>query len=372
VTRRVVHVIDRLGVGGAEYLLVTAAQQAPRVGWDLTVLTLGPAQQSPVPDLLRELGVAVEEVHSQSGRSLLDPARAVRLRARLAELQPEVVHTHLAYSNTLAPRLSPRGVPVVTTLHNVGGGVRSGQAARDRLERWSLRRGSDVLLGVGPAVAAAQSARLGRPVHVLVNPVAPPPPIEPDDVRDARRALLAGSDGPLLLAAGRLNEQKGFDDLLRAFAAVAASRPDAVLAIAGRGHLADELEKLSADLGLGGSVRFLGPRDDLRTLMRAADLFVSSSRWEGLPLVLLEVMEAGTPLVATDVGDVAYAVGDAALLVPASAPDALSAAVLEVLGDPAGAGARSAAGRERVARRHSAEAWADATEDVYRTAGGRS
>lgn len=371
-TRRIVHVIDRLGVGGAEYLLVTAAQQAAAAGWELHVVSLGEAPQSPVPAMLADLDVPVIPVISSARRTLFDVARARRLREVLRSLRPDVVHTHLAYSNTLGPLLAPSSVPVVATLHNTMGGQRDGQEHRDRLEGWSLRHRVDLLIGVGPAVAQQQQLRLGRPVEILPNPVSPLGDVPAGAIGAARDELLGRSPGPLLLAAGRLTEQKAFDDLLRAFSVVVESSPGAVLALAGRGHLRDPLEKLAADLGIAASVRFLGPRDDLRVLMRAADLMVSSSRWEGLPLVLLEVMDAGTPLVATDVGDVRYAVGDTAVLVPPAQPEVLAAAVTGLLADPGRAGALAEAARARVAERHSPAVWASAADALYsRVAGAR-
>jgi len=134
----------------------------------------------------------------------------------------------------------------------------------------------------------------------------------------------------LVLTVGRLVEQKNHGLAIRALARV----PDAVLAIAGDGPLRPSLERVAAEEGVNGRVRFLGVRPDVRALMGDADAIVLSSRWEGLPLSALEALASGTPLVATDVRGLRELVTDGqdALLVPEE-PEALAAALGRVLDD---------------------------------------
>src|SRR5690606_29536186 len=102
----------------------------------------------------------------------------------------------------------------------------------------------------------------------------------------------------------RLNPQKDHLSLLSAFAQVHASFPSAVLWIAGDGALRARLEEAAEVLGIKERVSFLGRRDDAPELIEAADIFVLSSAWEGLPVALIEAMARGPPPVATSVGDV--------------------------------------------------------------------
>ena len=129
-----------------------------------------------------------------------------------------------------------------------------------------------------------------RKLSVIGNPVAPAVGGPP--------ASLPGS--PALLAVGRLMAQKGFDVLIRALPAVAERLPGVTLAIAGDGPDRSALAELAARAGVAERVHFLGFRADVRALMRAADLVVSASRYEGFPNVLLEALAEGTPVVATD------------------------------------------------------------------------
>lgn len=107
------------------------------------------------------------------------------------------------------------------------------------------------------------------------------------------------SDEPVIVAAGRLTAQKGFDKLLRAFA-VLRGRCRVRLAILGRGGLEAELMELSKILGISDSVRFLGFQSNHLKYIRAAKVFVLSSVWEAMPMVLAETMVIGTPIVSFD------------------------------------------------------------------------
>jgi glycosyltransferase involved in cell wall biosynthesis len=151
-----------------------------------------------------------------------------------------------------------------------------------------------------------------------------------------------------VLAAGRLAPQKGFGVLLEAAAAWRDLDPMPLVVIAGDGPLAGELRARAAELGV--DVLFLGRRDDVPALLRAAAVFVLPSHWEGQPLVLPEALRAGTPVVATRVGGVPGLAGeDAALLVPGGDARALAAAVRSVLTDAALAARLRAAAASRVA-----------------------
>lgn len=116
---------------------------------------------------------------------------------------------------------------------------------------------------------------------------------------EARRALGLAADAPLFLTVARMTAQKGHDVLLEAFARLAEEKPDAALLLAGDGPERARLAGLAARLGIEGSVRFLGRRDDVPDLMAAADFLVLPSLFEGLPLALLEAMAARLAVIAT-------------------------------------------------------------------------
>jgi len=140
---------------------------------------------------------------------------------------------------------------------------------------------------------------------------------------------------PLVLAVGRHVAQKGFDLLLHAWVAVQAQMPAARLRIVGEGPLRNLLQRLSQDLGVAGSVQWLPPTPQVQSHFRAAQIFVLPSRYEGMPLALLEAQALGVPAVAFDcpTGPAEVLSAETGVLVPAGDTAALSAALLKLLAD---------------------------------------
>jgi len=183
----------------------------------------------------------------------------------------------------------------------------------------------------------------------LPNFVHPPthPPL-------SRVGLDTPLDAPLLLAMGRLHENKAFDVLLRALPDV----PDAWLWIAGEGPEAAALKGLARDLGVAGRVRFLGWRDDSDALMRAADIFICPSRHEPLGNVVLEAWAAEKPVIATAAAGPAQLLGDdeRGVLVAVDQAVELSRAIVDLMADPDRALRLAAAGRAAYEREFTEEA----------------
>jgi len=138
------------------------------------------------------------------------------------------------------------------------------------------------------------------------------------------------------LTAGRLTAAKDYPNLLRAFAHLHCEETRSQLWIAGESNsrMSKTLEILAEQLHLGSSVQRLGLRDDMPALLDAADAFVLSSAWEGMPLVVGEAMAMEKPVVATDVGGVRELAGDVGHVVPPGNPQALAAAMLRVMHTP--------------------------------------
>jgi glycosyltransferase involved in cell wall biosynthesis len=165
--------------------------------------------------------------------------------------------------------------------------------------------------------------------------------IRPFEIRDGERAAARKKLGLrpedfFLLAVGRLVYEKGHEFLVRAMPAVVQAHPNILAGICGAGPLFDDLQAQISALALDEKVRLLGQWEDVRELLAAADAFVLPSRWEGLPMALLEAMMAGLPVVAARVQGVDEVIenGVQGLLVPLESPEELSKAILQLLQDP--------------------------------------
>ena len=165
-----------------------------------------------------------------------------------------------------------------------------------------------------------------------------------------RAQLGAPADETVLLSVCRLEEQKGVEVLLRAFAEV--SNNAVWLWIAGDGPLRAELETLAQTLGIAPRVRFLGYRRDVPQLLQAADIFVLASRYEAMPLSILEALAAGLPCVVTDTGENALLIEDGVHghVVPINQPETLAAALRQLLQAPEQRHAMARAARDKAAQ----------------------
>jgi glycosyltransferase involved in cell wall biosynthesis len=310
---------------------------------------------------------------SDRPRPARDAAAVLRLRRLLAGQTPDVVHAHGTRAGAFAaaalrrparrrPRDARPGPALVVTMHNAPpAGVLAGLIYRS-LERVIARRADEVLCA--SADLADRMRKLGaRGVGRAVVPSPATAPPSAAEVRQAR-ADIGASGRPVVLAVGRLAEQKGFGVLLDAAAAWQDAVPRPLTVIAGEGPLAGEL-KAAAERS-GTDAVFLGARRDVPALLAAADVVVVPSMWEARALIVQEALLAGRPLVATRVGGIPELTGeDGALLVPPSDAGQLAAAVLAVLRAPGLAGRLATAALARAAALPSETDAVNAAAAVY-------
>jgi glycosyltransferase involved in cell wall biosynthesis len=162
---------------------------------------------------------------------------------------------------------------------------------------------------------------------------------------------------PVVGIVAKLSSVKGHDRFLRAAADVARSREDVRFLVVGEGSRRAELVRIAGDLGISGSIHFVGARDDVPSLLRLMDVFVLSSSSEGSPQAVAEAMAAGVAVVAPRVGGVPDMVedGSSGLLVEPGDASATAGAVLEILSDPARGDQMGRRGRELARERYDIE-----------------
>jgi glycosyltransferase involved in cell wall biosynthesis len=169
--------------------------------------------------------------------------------------------------------------------------------------------------------------------------------------------------GPLVVAVGRLSRQKGFDILFHALAEL----PGVPLLLIGDGPERNDLERLRDELALAERVRMIGWVDDVRPYLAPADVLVVPSRWESFPLVILEAMFLGLPVVASAVGSIDEEVidGETGLVIPAEDTNALVDALGKLLGDSELRATLGRRGKEIARERFSATRMAAGFEALY-------
>nr|WP_246193332.1 glycosyltransferase family 4 protein [Kitasatospora atroaurantiaca] len=282
---------------------------------------------------LRRAFTGADVVHAHGLRAGLLSDLALRTAGRFPGLRPET--------------------PLVVTFHHAM--LATGMERRlQRLMERRVARAADLVLGASSDLVA-RARELGA-TDARLGPVAAPPMPPGGLDREAARAELLGDhrDRPVVLAIGRLVQQKSFGLLLDA--ARDFGDRDPLVLIAGEGPEEQDLRERIAAEKL--PVELLGYRTDVPELLAAADVVVVSSRWEARSLVVQEAMRVGVPVVSTAVGGVPELVGEAAVLVPYGDARALAAAVRGLLADPGRRAELAEAGRLQ------AQTWPDEAATV--------
>lgn len=329
---RVCEVVKTLDPGGAEILLVErllAARRRPAghaadPAVTYTVICLR-ASTGELVERLRSAGVAVIDL-SPCPRALV----YARLVATVRRLAPHVLNVHSpAPGIALRPlvRLARNRPALVSTVH----GVRWAKTMYlDRLTRTL----DDCTVAVSPTVA--RSRAVGGRRHVLTR-------VHGVDVREQRRWAAGAAlvrrefgipeDAFLCVTVANFRPEKNHRMLVRAASEVVRARPDAVFVLAGDGPLRDDTVREVRERHLGDVVRVLGPVPGARRLIAAADLLVLSSQYEGLPVVVMEALAAGVPVVSTRVGGLPDLItsGRNGILTEPGSPAALARGVIQAM-----------------------------------------
>ena len=358
--------------GGPEKTIMLSAAASDRRDFHITVCYIRDARDSvfALDQKAAALGIDYVEVGE---RHSFDPAVWPALVRLVRNREIDIVHSHEHKTDLFAYLLARReGVVPLATAH---GWV--GQSWKEKL----YYEGDKRLLARFPRVIAVSDEirralmRYGSSsdrITVILNSIDPASHKRDAQRRIPARAKLGLEEGDIAIGAvGRLERQKRFDLLLRAFSELRRRRGDrrVKLFIAGDGSLRDELSRLTSELGIAGDSRLLGHCADVVEFHHALDVFVQSSEYEGTPNAVLEAMALETPAVATDAGGTAEIMrhGEHGLIVPIGDADALVRAIESTLAAPTSTAARVVAARRRTEQELSFNARLHAVETVYRS-----
>lgn len=370
---KVLHLIESLGVGGAETLLVNLLPELQSQGDEVALAVMrGPFDLRPA---LEAQGVRVVVLPARHRWNLIGAARELAALVRSGGY--EVVHAHLyfpAMVAALSRRLGLHRAVQVVSFHNMAyapGVNKAGAGLRWRkwLAALLYPRGFDAMLGVSAAVVRHYEQALGlRGVQVLHNPV--PRALGGRAVPAEAPAKEPG--GCSVVVPGRLVHEKGHADFLQALARLRSEGRQLSVTLAGHGPLRPALEQQIAQLCLADSVSITSalPHAQLLDLMEAADLVVVPSRFEGFGLTALEAMALGRPVLATTAGGLPEVIAHAETgwLVPPQDPGQLAQAIGQLMDDAPLRQRLGAAGRQRAQQHFSLHAVTARLRDIYRRA----
>jgi len=374
---RVLHVITRLDRGGsAENTLLTVSRTSRSRYQTTLAFGVTRGERSATEALAREAGVRFVEVPHlvrpispvRDGLALLSLWRLVR-RGRF-----DIVHTHTSKAGILG-RLAAWLARTPVIVHTPHGHVFYGYygPALSRvfvwLERWSAWL-TDRIIAL-TAADAEDHVRFGvagaERFSVIHSGVDFSSGRRASADRESIRAELGLEASAVAIGTlGRLTAIKGHADLLRAFAQVRERMEESRLVMVGDGEERESLVEMAAQLGVAGSVRFTGWREDVFGTLAALDIFAFPSLNEGMGKALVEAMYMGLPCVATRVGGIPELIddGEDGLLIPPGRPDLLASSLLRVAEDP-GLASRMGKMAAQRAQAYSAESMVEDIEALY-------
>ncbi len=330
---RVAHLVYSENLGGSETAAAEICRRLDRSRFESCILMMFPGP-GPLPDYLTQRSLRFYQLHNCGVRRFANP---LYLAARLRWLRLDVLHIHHIPLYTYIWRAARWArIPIVGCTEHAKYSISRSLRLQDGCRH--AARHADFLVTVSHELKEYFVRELRVPtkaVRVIPNGV-DTSVFHPADGGSRGSSGAAGRPaGGRLISVGRLVEAKDYPSLFSALALLRSAGRAVDLLLVGDGELREVLAREAAGRGLSDCVAFCGSRTDVPELLRAADVFVLSSRREGLPIVVLEAMASGLPVAATRVGAISEVVrdGEDGLLVPPGDPPALAAALARLLDD---------------------------------------
>lgn len=362
---RVLHVIDSLDLGGAQVVLLNLIKYADRSRFQIEAVALhgrgvfwGPVRATGVP------------LWSLSFHHYF-PSYAPGLMALMLARRYDVVHCHLLASNVIAkPIAALCGVPVRINHDHCNDKLTDPRPWALPADKWTNRYSTHVV-AVSESTRAFVEAHENVPgartvtIHNGIDCETYRP--KPELREEARKRWDLPADAFIVGGIGRLTHQKNFALFLEVAAEVLKSHPQAFFAIAGTGEDEAALRAQADALGIANRVRFLGFVGDMAGLYPALDLLLLTSRYEGLPITILEAMAVGIPIVASRLDGIAEVLADGrdAALPPAGDAAAFASSVNRLIADRELAESYSASALAKVRADYSADRMTREVESIY-------
>ena len=293
---RITLVIATLGAGGAERVMTQMANYWAGHGHGVTLVTLDEAERDfyVVHPAVARVGLGLARPSFGLRQALINNLDRIKaLREAIRRSDPHVVISFVDKTNVLT-LMATVGLSIPVVVSERIDPRHHGIERLGAFLRWVFyRRATALVIQTDGLRRWAHGLIDPRAVYVIPNPLA-------QEIEGDGRPVKSGGTENVVVSMGRLVAQKGFDDLLKAFARCTRSRPDWSLVIIGEGPERDRLGALAAELGVQSRIRLVGRLADPFAILRRAELFVLASRYEGFPNALVEAMACGLPVVSTD------------------------------------------------------------------------
>ncbi len=362
---RLVFVIYSLQAGGAERVLSIMANHWSGKSHKVTVITLDDGSKPPFYDIdsrIQKVSLDIAGTSKNLFESIMSNLRRVyNLRRAIRGAQPDAVISFLTETNVLTLTAAiGLHTPVIVAEHTDPWTCPvSGTWAKLRL--WLYRRASLV-------VVLTERAREYFNISPRIQVAVMPNPIVIEDKKEPVEIDLDVTAKHMIVAMGRLSQEKRFDLLIRAYSRVSKKYRDWDLMILGEGPKRAELEVLRDELGLDKRIKLPGAVRYPHVILKQGELFVLSSELEGFPMALCEAMACGVPVITTEYNSAVRDIvedGQNGILVPPGDHEALAAAMIQLIQDPRERGRLGANGAE-IGLRYSVEAIMEKWEQLLK------
>ena len=320
---KILQVIPYFCFGGAETMCENLTHALISMGHEVTVVSLY-QERTPIARRMEDSGVKILYLDKKLG---LDLSMIPKLMKIMRQIKPDVVHTHLDVIKYTVAAAKLSGIKrCVHTVHNV-----AHEEAEGRLQKIV----NTVYFKLGWSVPVALSPEVRRTIVSFYGLEETKVPMIYNGVNLAQCHIKEDyslSEPAVLLHIGRFNEQKNHAGLLDAFSMIVKIHPDCILKLIGDGDLQKKMEAYAEELGIREKVSFLGSQTDVYPFLKAADVFLLPSKFEGMPMTIIEAMGTGLPVVASAVGGVPDMLEDriSGMLVPCE-PAAVAEVVCRLL-----------------------------------------
>ena len=351
---KILQIIPDFGMGGAETMCEGLCRELTRRGHSVVAVSLY-SHHTPITDRMEADGLKVRYLGKRRG---LAPGCIGRLRQLILEEEPDVLHTHLHALKYAALANLGLGLPLLHTVHN--------QADREaaRLDRFLSR----FLFTRGFATPVSLSREIQKSVMTLYGLKEEATPVVHNGI-DLSRCRVKSHDAvhyPVrLIHVGRFYEQKNHACILEALALLQKRGQNVTVSCYGDGPLMGKIRQQAAAMGLENRMLFQGVTGDIFPQLEKSDIFILPSKWEGIPMTVIEAMGSGLPVIASRVGGLEDMITDGVSgLLIAPQPEALAEAVCRLIGDEA-LRERLGENAQQAAKAFSMETMADGYLNLY-------